>query len=140
MRTALGQRWIVRRLLLLVTVLGVPAFGMDEPAAQSNGGPIAACHSTDGAFTLCPGGGTEWSDVPARSFPETQSFLYASQADLDPTKGSPLSAVDTFMLMYDECGRTTRLGPDDYFLVSFKTVETDGGIEKLEHYANLSGI
>jgi hypothetical protein len=38
------------------------------------------------------------------------------------------------MLMYDECGRTTPLGPDDYFLVSFKTVETDAGVEKLEHY------
>jgi len=38
------------------------------------------------------------------------------------------------MLMYDECNRTTALGPDEYFLVSFDTVDTDTGTEKLERY------
>ena len=38
------------------------------------------------------------------------------------------------MLMYDECARTTPLGPDEYVLVMFKTVEVEDGEEKLEHY------
>ena len=121
-------------LQLLLCVLAASLLGVWDTAAQNTSGPSAFCHSTDGAFTVCPGGGGEWSDVPAKSFPETHSFLYASQADLDPAKGSLLSPVDTFMLMYDECGRTTPLGSEDYFLVSFKTVETDAGVEKLEHY------
>ena len=37
--------------------------------------------------------------------------------------------------MYDECGLTTPLGPNEYFLVSFKTVELEAGIEQLKHYA-----
>jgi hypothetical protein len=41
------------------------------------------------------------------------------------------------MLMYDECGRTTALGPDEYFLVSFDTVENDPvtGREQLKRYS-----
>ena len=113
-----------------MTMVGILLAGSRLALAQG-GGPSAFCHVTDGSFTTCPGGGREWSDVPVRSFPATQSFLYASQADLDPAKGSPL---DTFVLMYDECGRTTPLGPDEYFLVSFKTVEVEEGVEKLEHY------
>ena len=38
------------------------------------------------------------------------------------------------MLMYDECHRTTPLGPNEYVLVSFNTVEKDNEKEKLEHY------
>src|SRR5262249_4652762 len=68
-------------------------------------------------------------------FPSTQSYLYADQADLDPVLGTPTSPLDTLVLMYDECGLTTRFGPDEYFLVSFKTVEVEGGAEALKHYA-----
>jgi len=68
------------------------------------------------------------------AFPETNSYLYADQADLDPNRATPTSPVDTFMLMYDECGRTTPLGPNEYVLVSFNTVETESGKEELKHY------
>jgi hypothetical protein len=103
-------------------------------AAQSADRPSAFCHVTDGAFTICPDGQREWSDVPFKFFPESNSYLYASQADLDPTRRTASSPVDTFMLMYDECGRTTPLGPDEFFLVSFKTVEVEDGRERLVHY------
>jgi hypothetical protein len=36
--------------------------------------------------------------------------------------------------MYDECGRTTPLRPDEYFRVSFTTVEAENDIEKLKHH------
>ena len=101
---------------------------------QSSGQPSAFCHVTDGQFTACPGGGSEWTDVPVQSFLQTQSFLYASQADLDPAAGSPSSPLDTFVLMYDECSRRTPLSADEYSRVVFKTVETEDGVEKLEHY------
>jgi hypothetical protein len=119
------RRGSLRSLVIRLTIAGILFVASGPAVAQS-----AFCHVTDGSFTACPGG-REWSDVPARSFPATQSFLYASQADLDPARGSPL---DTFVLMYDECGRTTPLGPNEYFLVSFKTVEVENGVEKLEHY------
>ena len=128
--SARRRRGPLRFLVVIPAIVGLLLVASPLVLAQ-NGGPSALCHVTDGRFTDCPGGGREWSDVPVRSFPATQSFLYASQADLDPTKGSPL---DTFVLMYDECGRTTPLGPDEYFLVSFKTVEVENGVEKLEHY------
>ncbi|MCI0548245.1 MAG: thrombospondin type 3 repeat-containing protein [Candidatus Rokubacteria bacterium] len=114
--------------LSLVTTCLIPA---SRATAQGAGGPSAFCHVTDGTFTNCPGGGREWSDVPVRAFPQTQSFLYASQADLNPARGNPL---DTFVLMYDECSRRVPLGPDEYFRVFFRTVETEAGAEKLEHY------
>lgn len=96
-------------------------------------GPSALCHVTDGAFTACPDGSVEWSDVTPVVFP-TGSVLYADQADLDPTRRTPTSPVDTLMLMYDETQRTTPLGPDEYVLVHFMTVEDAGGILALEHY------
>jgi hypothetical protein len=124
------RRRLLSPSLLLLFGLAVP-LASGRAAAQTPSGPSAFCHVTDGKFTSCPGGGKEWSDVPLRAFPETQTFLYASQANLDPTRGNPL---DTFVLMYDECSRRVPLGPDEYFRVFFKTVETDGGIENLEHY------
>jgi hypothetical protein len=104
--------------------------------AQDHGGPSAFCHVTDGTFTACPGGGTEWSDVPPQFFPESNAFLYANQADLSPTLATPTSPVDTFMLMYDQCGQVTPLGPDEYFLVSLSTVEQHNGVAELELYNN----
>src|SRR5262245_8830105 len=96
---------------------------LTKVAAASNAGPSATGHVTDGAFTSFPNGTTEWSDVPSKFFPETNSHLYADQADLDPNLGTPQSPMDTFVLMYDECGRTTPLRADEYFTVSLKTVE-----------------
>ena len=108
-------------------------FSIDSPA-QTGSPPSANCHVTDGAFTLCPDGTEEWSDVPAQFFPEAGSYLYADQADLDPDLATPDSPVDTFMLLYDECGRTEPLGSDEYVLVAFTTVEVEDDVEKLEHY------
>lgn len=95
--------------------------------AQEQVGPSAFCHQTDGMFTACPGGGEEWSDITPAFFPETRSYLYADQADLDPILSSPTTPLDTFMLLYDECGRTTPLAPDEYVLVTFDTVEVEDG-------------
>src|SRR5437868_3990757 len=114
---------------------GLPAAHVvATPALAAVPGPSTACHVTDGTFTVCPDGKSEWADVPFRAFPDTHSFLYADQADLDPARQTPTSPVDTFMLMYDECGRTAPLGPDEYVLVSFKTVEVEEGKEKLVQY------
>lgn len=112
-----------------IGVLSALLFMIPVAAGQS-----AFCHVTDGTFTVCPDGNLEWSDVTPEFFPESGSYLYADQADLDPVLGTPESPVDTFMLMYDETGRTEPLGPDEYFLVSFTTVEVEDGVEELEHY------
>src|SRR5207302_8084649 len=49
-------------------------------------------------------------------------------------RATPTLPVDTFMLLYDECGQTTRLGANQYVLVSFKTVEIENGKELLNNY------
>jgi uncharacterized repeat protein (TIGR01451 family) len=122
------------RVLLIFAVILLISVGLPAVMAQSASGFSAFCHISDGTFTNCPGGGIEWSDVPVAAFPQGGSFLYADQADLDPARSGPDSPADTFMLMYDECGRTTPLGPNEYFLISFDTVEEVGGVEKLERY------
>lgn len=100
--------------------------------------PSAFRHVTDGAFTDSDGnpanGVEEWSDVPSVFFADSNSYLYADQADLDPTLHTGTSSLDTFMLMYDEVGQNTPLGPDQYFLVSFTTVEKEDGRDKLNFY------
>src|SRR5205823_3102679 len=107
-----------RALLAFVMVVGLAPIPSDNarlaapPAAGRR--PSAFCHQTDGSYDDCPDGHKEWSDVPFLSFSETHSFLYADQADLDPARHTPNSPVDTLMLMYDECGRTTPLGPNEY--------------------------
>jgi hypothetical protein len=109
---------------------------MAEPvaSAESMARPSTFCHLTDGLFTQCADGNTEWSDVPTTFFPDTRSYLYADQADLEPDLSLPGSPTDTFMLMYDECDRTTPLRPNEYVLVHFKTVEVVSGVEELRHY------
>ena len=102
--------------------------------AQVGGGPSIFCHETDGAFTICPDDNEEWSDIAPQFFPESDSYLYADQADLDPILGTPDSPVDTLMLLYDECSQTVPLRPNEYIRVGFTTVEVEGGIEALEHY------
>jgi hypothetical protein len=93
------------------------------------------CHLTDGQFSTCSDGSAEWSDVTSNSFGDN-AHVYADQADLRPDRGLPNgSPVDTFMLMYDECGRTAPLGPDEYFLVNFDTVELVAGQHQLVRYS-----
>jgi hypothetical protein len=92
------------------------------------------CHVTDGAFTTCPDGTQEWSDVTPQSFQQSNSYLYAGQADLDPILATPVSAVDTLMLMYDECGQTKPLGAAEFVGIGFTTVELEDGHERLKFY------
>lgn len=106
----------------------------DFGKAQSSGAPSARCHASDGKFTNCVDGTKEWSDVVPQFFSETGSYLYADQADLDPLLRTASSPVDTLTLMYDECRQTQPLGPDEYFSVSFKTVEVKDEKEALEQY------
>jgi len=113
---------------------GRALLGAVGPAEAVVSNRSAFCHVTDGAFTNCGAGHTEWSDVPPLVFAPTSSWLYADQADLDPARGTPLSPVDTFMLMYDECGRHTPLAADEYFALNFDTVEVVAGVEKLIRY------
>src|SRR6267378_4471413 len=121
---------IERMILCAVAILLCFAANLSAQTTTSKG-PSSHCHVTDGAFTTCPDGTNEWSDVPFQSFPATNSFLYADQASLDPMLSSP---NNTFVLMYDQCSRTTPLGANEYVLVSFKTVELEGGLEKLKNY------
>src|ERR1041384_5708490 len=47
------------------------------------------CHITDGTFSDCGSGeALEWTDVAPIFFPESNSYLYNDQADLDPRVGS----------------------------------------------------
>lgn len=133
-----------RFMLVMAVAVLVLLLSGDRSSVGQVAGPSAFCHVTDASFTdptpdlgtTCQAGGAEWSDVAFELFPESQSFLYADQADLDPARAIPTSPVDTFMLMYDECGRVTPFGPDQFFLVHFETVEKDEfGNEAVEHWA-----
>lgn len=101
---------------------------------DSGAPPSAFCHVTDGAFTTCPDGSAEWSDIAPMHFAESSAYLFADQADLDPLLDIGVAPVDTFMLMYDQCGRTIPLADDEYVLVTFDTVEGALGDERLERY------
>lgn len=127
-----SRRLAVRRLALLTFGLFALTATID---AQSVSPPATSCHVTDGAFTTCPDGSIEWADTPANFFPDSRSYLYAVEADLSPTLGSAAVPHDTLMLMYDECGRTAPLGPNEYTLVNFSTVEIEGGEETLQRYS-----
>src|SRR2546422_821820 len=120
--------------MLLLSILTVPAYlaghgAHAQPTSTSN--PI--CHVTDGTFSVCPDGRLEWSNVTAKFFAESNSYLYADQGYMNGTPGTP-PAPNTFFLMYDECGRTVALGPDEYFLVHFSTVETVNGLPAIKIY------
>jgi hypothetical protein len=132
---------VVRRLsvvglvFVLAISLSVSAMVRTASAAPLTSPPSRFCHSTDGSFTSCPDGSAEWSDVQPGVFAARHAYLYSDQADLVPDRGRAGSPVDTLMLMYDECGTTRPLGPNEYFLVSFDSVETDPSAgEHLERY------
>src|SRR2546428_1128899 len=136
----LFRRWEIYLRMLIVLVLafsGAVIVPNHVGQARSEPSKVASsthCHVTDGNFTICPDGVTEWSDVPGKFFPDSQAYLYADQANLDPSRGSSQLPKDTFLLMYDECGLTLPLGPDGYFQIHFNTVDKDNGTEKLAHY------
>jgi hypothetical protein len=88
------------------------------------------CHATDGVFGTCPDGSSEWSDITPAQAPGTNAWVYADQGMFAPGRTTP----DTFFLSYDECGRTTPLGANEYFLVSFDSVETEDGHDALVRY------
>jgi hypothetical protein len=72
---AKARRSLGRSVILLWFALGLTYFAN----AQVSGPATANCHVTDGKFTACPSGQTEWSDVQPLSFPATNSFLYVNQ-------------------------------------------------------------
>ena len=109
------------RLLTLSMVCILPI----AAEAQVGTPPSANCHATDGQFTACPGGGSEWSDVTPVAFPATNSFLYVNQ---DPGR-------QFIWLLYDFPFQTTPIGATDVVAVGFDTVEQDPLLgAKLEHY------
>jgi hypothetical protein len=92
--------------------------------AQVSGPPSANCHITDGSFTTCPSGKSEWSDVVPVAFPASDSYLYVNQ-----------DATHSFLyLMYDFPIRTTPIAATDSVHVSFYTVEQEAGIPVLIIY------
>ncbi len=118
-------------LALHSVIYDIPAVKAGNVTGPSSSGPSSHCHTTDGTFTVCPDGSLEWSDVPPRFFSNSNSYLYADQAK----KNASLTALlDTFMLMYDECGTTSPLGLDQYFLVHLNTVEVVNGTHQLVSY------
>lgn len=68
--------------------------------------------------------------MPPAQAPGTNAWLYADQGIVSPGRTTP----DTFFLMYDECGTTSPLGPDQYFLISFDSVEPTNGHDGLHRY------
>src|SRR3989442_4768976 len=127
------MRVAVAIIVVLLSVVGsgpkgpVPAVHAQSPTWSTH------CHVTDGTFSTCPDGSKEWSDVTPKYFSQSNSYLYADQAKLNASLPTP-PPTDTLVLLYDECAMTKALGPDQYFLVSFPTVETENGLKVLNHY------
>lgn len=117
-RKGIRSSWIGAILLLLI--LG----SVNRAQAQLSGPPTANCHITDGTFTACPNGQSEWSDVQPLAFPATNSFLYVNQ-----------DAAHSFLfLLYDLPSRTASMGPTDSVHVRFSTVEQRSSGAAFEEY------
>ena len=94
--------------------------------------PTGNCFVLDGAFTDCNGDGVldpapatsvdEWADVAGIPFPTTGAVLRATQVAFDP--GQP-GVLTHLALNYDEVGRQTPLGVDEFALVHWETVIDD---------------
>jgi hypothetical protein len=69
----------LRTVEIVLGLLGTLFFLAGKLPAQTttSTAPSSHCHVTDGTFTKCQDGTSEWSDVPFQSFPATNSFLYA---------------------------------------------------------------
>lgn len=108
----------------LASLIAVGLAFVNVAHAQVSGPPSANCHVTDGTFTPCPNGQTEWSDVRPLAFPASNSYLYVNQ-----------DASHTFLyLMYDLPLRTTPLAATDSVHINFDTVETLSGSPALVVY------
>jgi hypothetical protein len=134
MRPRLFRHVLVR---VFVPVIALLAMGIVPVTANATTpAPVtvhprsAHCHVTDGTFGTCPDGSAEWSDVPPSQSPGTNAWVYADQGITAAGRSTP----DTFFLAYDECGVTAPLGPDQYFLVSFDSVEPTNGHDALHRY------
>jgi hypothetical protein len=95
--------------------------------AQSNQGPSAFCHVTDGNFTDCDtqtSGAEEWSDVQPSPFAAQNSFLYVNQN----------AARSALFLMYDFPFRTAPLASSQAVRITFDTVEQEPEGAALERY------
>ncbi len=106
---------------LIVLLISIYAAGVK---AQVGTPPSANCHVSDGQFTVCPGGGSEWSDVQPVAFPASNSFLYVNQ---DPNR-------QFIWLLYDFPFQTNPIASTDSVRISFDTVEQDLLGARLEHY------
>jgi len=141
--------WPGRNLMILMNmVIALIITGVVAVGAQTvESGPSVFCHVTDGTFTDCDGdpnnGLEEWSDITPSLFPETGGVVYVDQGDLvdnstisgmnGTVNFTPDGIVDHLMLMY-EGERTVPLGPNEYVLVHFMTVDEKNGQEALLHY------
>ena len=145
--TSAGLTRLCLQALAVVSLLSYPPARVSASnPTETTTGPSMFCHVTDGAFTICPDGSQEWSDVAPVAFPTTDGVVYADQADLvdnsliaDFEAGLidsdelfvPDGELDHLMLMY-ESDRPEPLGLDEYMLVHFMTVDSDEA--KLQHY------
>ena len=135
-------------LMMLVSVAtAMMVAGVVPVRAQTvESGPSAFCHATDGTFTDCDGnpgtGLEEWSDITPSVQSESGGVVYVDQADLvdnstitpeNEQNGTidftPDGELDHLMLMYED-DRTVPLGPDEYVLVHFMTVDEKEGEEE----------
>jgi hypothetical protein len=124
---------VLKAIALGFVIVALTVMFYSRSAAQiASHGRSTHCHVTDGTFDTCSDGSKEWSDIPVVAFPDSNSYLYADQANLNPSLSLP---NNTFVLMYDECGRTQPLGPNEYVLVNFKTVENENGADHLNIYS-----
>jgi len=106
-------------LVLLALTALTPAAG----ASAFSTGPSHFCHVTDGAFTHCPGGGMEWSDIIFLSGMGTSAgaIVYTDQSVSPPR----------LLLMYDLLLHQQPLAPDSFFDVTFNVSE-EGELEQYE--------
>ena len=112
----------MERFMRLVSILAAVVLMVSFGGSADASGPSAFCHTVDGTFTDCPGGGTneEWSDVPADSFLAGGSLVAADQN----------AGHTQLYLMYDYLLGVCPLGPTDCGSVEFDVQE----VGKIDHY------
>jgi hypothetical protein len=106
-------------LVLLALTALTPAAG----ASAFSTGPSHLCHVTDGAFTHCPLGGMEWSDISFLSGLGTSAgaIVYTDQSVSPPR----------LLLMYKLLLHEQPLAPSEFFDVTFNVSE-EGELEEYE--------
>lgn len=119
----LSPRTTLRQIPAFAAVLLI-ALSCSGAFAQSGTAPSANCHVSDGQFTSCSSGGSEWLDVQPVFFPASNSYLYVNQ---DPAR-------QFIWLLYDFPFQQTPIAPTDAVRISFDTVEAQLVGAALEHY------